>query len=346
MGERTMMDYEPMRTMFYRKCVELEPWDDHEYLDLFRFQSTYNPVYRSYCDYLNVNVDNVSRLEDIPFLPVSVFKNHIVKTGNWMEERVFRSSGTTGQSPSCHFVRDLKFYHRCAVNSFSCFYGNPGEYVWFGLLPSYLERADSSLVEMVRYFMSLGAQKNGFYLDQMEQLTNDLIKAGASSQKIVVIGVSFALLDWAESKSLGLPDQMILMETGGMKGRKAELTREALHEKLKTSFGLDRIHSEYGMTEMMHQCYARENGHFLCPTPVKILRRELHDPLTVHRTPGPGVLNLIDPGNVDTCAFIAVEDLVQIRSDGKFELLGRTDDSELRGCNLMYTGTENQFSEQ
>lgn len=341
-----MMDYELSRSLFYRKCAELEPWVDREYLDLFRFQYTYNPVYRSYCEFLNVKVDNVLRLEDIPFLPVSVFKNHMVKTGNWKEERVFRSSGTTGQLPSCHFVRDLNFYHCCAVNSFSCFYGSPGEYSWFGLLPSYLERADSSLVEMVRFFMSLGSQKKGFYLDQMEQLTNDLIEAGAAGKKNVVIGVSFALLDWAEEKSLALPDQMILMETGGMKGRKAELTREALHDRLKRSFGLDRIHSEYGMTEMMHQCYAQENGYFLCPPPVKILRRELHDPLTVHRTPGTGVLNLIDPGNVDTCAFLAVDDLVQIRIDGRFEVLGRTDDSEMRGCNLMYTGSGNQFSEQ
>ncbi len=307
-------------------------------LEVFRFQARHNPVYAEFIRLLGRAPERVETLESIPFLPIQSFKKYAIKTGQWPDGLVFTSSGTTGQTPSRHHVRDPQWYERLAVNAFERLYGPLREWVVLGLLPSYLERSGSSLIFMVQRFMERsGHPLNGFYLHDYERLQRTLQHELAGRERVLLLGVSFALLDFAEKHPMPLPG-VTLMETGGMKGRRRELTRPELHAILKRAFQLQAVHSEYGMTELLSQAYAPAEGRFLPAPTMRVLVREINDPFA-YRPPGrTGVLHIIDLGNLDSCAFIATEDLGIRHPDGSFQVLGRLDGSDLRGCNLMVEG--------
>lgn len=307
-------------------------------LEAFRMQYQNNTLYRQYAQLLNRHPGNVSQVEDIPFLPISFFKTGKVSTmfpgENRQEETVFESSGTTGLTTSRHYVPDMALYERSFGAGFRRFYGEPGEWCILGLLPSYLERNNSSLVYMVnRLMQQSGHPLNGFFLNEWEVLHNRLVQLEAQRQPTLLIGVSFALLDFSAQFPMPLKHTQV-METGGMKGRKKELTREELHALLCERFGLAHIHSEYGMTELLSQAYAQERGLF---TPAPTLRawvREQDDPLTV-KASGRGALNLVDLANIHSCCFIATEDAGRVYADGRFEVLGRLDNADARGCSML-----------
>lgn len=328
--------YESQRKNLVTRLADSAPWLWEDYLRLFQFQYTYNPLYRSFCDLLHCRPEGVGSLVDIPFMPISFFKHHTVKTGDWNTALLFKSSGTTGQLRSVHHLRDESIYHQSCLRSMDSI-GSPADWTWLGLLPSYIENGDSSLVEMVRYFTTLSHRAHGFFLYDFKALHERLKEAMDDQESVVLIGVSYALLDFADRYPIRLGANVRIMETGGMKGRGEELTRTQLHKRLIEAFKLKSIMSEYGMTEMMHQCYAIENGLFIAPEPVKILARDINDPLSITLGEGSGLLNVVDPGNLDTCSFIATDDLVHIHPDQSFEILGRSDNSEMRGCNLLYS---------
>lgn len=304
-------------------------------LELFRLQYARNKVYKSFVDALSVRPEDVQDVTCIPFLPVSFFKSHDVVTGDKAPgATVFYSSATTSDTPSRHIVNDIALYDANLLKGFRQFYGNPQEYVFLGLLPSYLQRNGSSLVYMVQKLMEhSGKEMNGFYLDEHEQLYNVLNSLEAVGQKYLLVGVTFGLLDFAERYSMKLQNG-IVMETGGMKGRRQEMTRGEVHETLKKSLGVQRVHSEYGMTELLSQAYAVQDGIFQPSSTMKLLVREQNDPLELNSA-GTGNLNIIDLANLHSCAFIATDDIGTVYEDGSFEVLGRTDHSALRGCNLM-----------
>ncbi|MFA5619634.1 MAG: acyl transferase [Weeksellaceae bacterium] len=302
-------------------------------LKVFRYQAEYNPVYKEFLHYLNLNVSTIRSVEQIPFLPIRFFKSFDIVTGNAVPEVVFTSSGTTGAQPSRHVVSDLRFYHESLARSFRYFYGNLQDYTIFALLPSYLERQGSSLIDMVEFWLKTSG-KGGFYLYNHEELCRDLLEHEKTGNKAILIGVSFALLDFVENFKLNLKNT-IVMETGGMKGRKKEITREELHQKLKTGLGVKRIHSEYGMTELLSQAYSKGDLKFRTPQWMKILIRDTEDPLTILPSEKTGGINVIDLANLNSCSFIATEDLGRKFDDGSFEILGRFDHSDVRGCNLM-----------
>jgi phenylacetate-coenzyme A ligase PaaK-like adenylate-forming protein len=317
-------------------------------LDIFQYQYNGNPLYQEFCHALNRNTENVRTLAEIPFLPISFFKSHQVKTGEWEAETWFESSGTTGTVNSSHQVRSLDLYRKSFLTTFRKFFGAPSEWCIIGLLPAYLERQHSSLVVMVDELIRLsGHEKSGFYLYDYAGLKDSLEYLERSGQKTLLIGVSFALLDLAEKFPIELR-HTVIMETGGMKGRRREMTREELHAKLTNAFGVPVIHSEYGMTELFSQAYTLENGLFYPPSWMKILLREEDDPLKIidleNREPHPsggtrrvrqGVITIIDLANIDSCSFIATDDVGRIHSDGGFEVLGRIDTADIRGCSLM-----------
>lgn len=304
-------------------------------LRIFRFQYDDNPVYREFCTLLQRTPTEVTTLSDIPFLPVEFFKTHRVITGYSPVEGVFASSGTTGSTPAKHYVTDLSYYRKSYLDGFRYFYGADETYRILALLPSYLERKDASLVYMVKGLMdNAAAPGSGFYLTNTEALKKDLAAFEAKGLPVLLIGVSFALLDLAKSHSFRLK-HTIIMETGGMKGRRRELIREELHRELCRGFGVEKIHSEYGMTELLSQAYSKGDGLFRCPPWMKVLSREPEDPLQGQLYGKTGGLNIIDLANVNSCAFIATRDMGKVYEDGRFEVLGRFDHSEVRGCNLM-----------
>lgn len=307
-------------------------------LDVFRFQATHNPLYQRYLELIHVDTRAVSCLREIPFLPIQFFKTYDIKTGVWEPETVFTSSGTTGQQPSRHFVRNTAMYLRNAVSGFEQFYGPVEDYCFLALLPSYLERSGSSLVAMADHFIQRSRHSDsGFFLHNLDDLVALLRKyeaAGSSAPPTVLLGVSFALLDLAERASFNLPG-LIVMETGGMKGRRVEPTRRQLHEVLQKAFNTPAIHSEYGMTELLSQAYSKGNGVFSPSATLRVLTREVTDPLTPQKAGKTGGINVIDLANLDSCAFLATEDLGRYFDDGTFEILGRFDNSDVRGCNLM-----------
>jgi phenylacetate-coenzyme A ligase PaaK-like adenylate-forming protein len=311
-------------------------------LETFRFQCSGNPVYHRYAEALGVLPGDVKILMDIPFLPVSLFKTHAVCTGAFDPEVVFESSGTTGTVPSRHLVRSLALYRQSFTRGFRLFYGEPGDWCVIGLLPSYLERSHSSLVVMVDELIRLsGHPDSGFYLYQYDALRSVLQRLETSGQKTLLIGVSFALLDLAEQFPMNLR-HTIVMETGGMKGRKEEMTREALNERLCAGLGVDRIHSEYGMTELLSQAYSAGKGLFRCPPWMRIMLRSEDDPFCYTDVDGlpltQGLISVIDLANRYSCAFIATDDLGRMHADGSFAVLGRTDHSDVRGCSLLVSG--------
>lgn len=305
-----------------------------EALDIFNYQLNNNAVYRDFVQALGIRTQDVREVKDIPFLPVRFFKTHPVVTGDFSPEAVFESSGTTGMVSSRHMVRDVKLYEESFSRGFSVFYGDITDYCVIGLLPSYLERGHSSLVYMVdRLISQSGNPESGFYLDEYAKLASVLQSLEERGQPVLLIGVSFALLDFAELYPMTLK-HTIIMETGGMKGRRKELIRQELHAILKSAFNQSSIHSEYGMTELLSQAYSKGDGVYRCPPWMKVLLRDDEDPLHVMYT-GTGVVNVIDLTNIHSCSFIATDDAGKVYSDGSFEILGRTDGSDMRGCSLL-----------
>ena len=305
-------------------------------LEIFNYQYDNNNIYHDFINSLGKDRSKIKTLYDIPFLPVEFFRNHKVITGDLPVEKIFESSGTTGTTPGKHFVIDLSLYEDSFLRSFIQFYGQPEEYLVAALLPSYTEREGSSLVYMVDNLIQRSKNPHsGFYKNNIEDIVPAIKKAKEEKQKILLIGVSFALLDMAENKPPDLSG-VIVMETGGMKGRRIELTRPELHSILKEKFNAFSIHSEYGMTELLSQAYSKGDGIFYCPPWIKIIIRDPLDPLTLYTEPGrTGGINIIDLANINSCSFIATGDLGKIHEDGGFEVLGRFDNSDIRGCNLL-----------
>jgi hypothetical protein len=304
-------------------------------LELFNYQYNNNDMYRLFVQALNIAPASVSSIQKIPFLPISFFRTHkIVTDTHTATPLVFESSGTTGEATSRHYVYDVRLYEEAMLNGFREFYGSPSGYAIIGLLPSYLERKTSSLVHMANVLMEKsGHPENGFYLDEFGKLYEVLQKLEAAKQPAILLGVTFALLDFAEAYPMPL-NNTIVMETGGMKGRRTEWTRMQVHEYLQAQWGVKQVHAEYGMTELLSQAYAKKDGLFKCIPSMRVMVRDMNDPLDVS-TKGTGCLNIIDLANVHSCAFIATDDIGTIHGNGVFEVLGRADYSALRGCNLM-----------
>ncbi len=308
-------------------------------LAVFRYQAARNPLYARFLHLIGRDAARICSLEEIPFLPIHLFKRHWVKSGRWKPQDVFFSSGTTGQQPSRHAVRDRTFYLENARRGFAQFYGDPSEWCILALLPSYLERQGSSLVTMIDYFIRQSRHpQSGFFLKSDDALVRALEECRRQNVPTLLIGVSFALLDFAERSPMPLSGAVV-METGGMKGRRAELTCEALHEILCRAFQLSGVHSEYGMTELFSQAYSRpvsgQPARFWPAATLRAAAVEVEDPLVRAAVGRSGVLCFIDLANLDTCSFIATEDLGRVHADGSFEVLGRLDAAEWRGCNLM-----------
>ena len=304
-------------------------------LRIFNYQFENNSVYRSFCDLLYKHPSDVKSIEEIPFLPIQFFKSHEVISSTESPKITFSSSGTTGSITSKHIVTDLELYESSFRKAFELFYGDISSYTVLALLPSYLEREGSSLIYMVNDLIQKSNNpESGFYLNNLADLSEKLTALDASGQKVLLIGVSFALLDLVESEKFNLQNTVI-METGGMKGRRKEVTRKELHQTLTEGFGVDLIHSEYGMTELLSQGYSKGNGIFETPPWMKILIRDTEDPFTILGAEKTGGLNVIDLANINSCSFIATQDLGKVYPDHSFEVLGRFDKSAIRGCNLM-----------
>ncbi|MDD7915437.1 acyl transferase [Polaribacter ponticola] len=304
-------------------------------IETFKYQFKNNKVYRSFCDLLYIHPSDVSKVEEIPFLPIQFFKSKKVVSSLDEIQEIFTSSGTTGSITSKHFVTDIEVYKESYLKGFAHFYGNIEEYVVLALLPNYLERKGSSLVFMVDDLIRKSNNlESGFYLDNLEELAKKLIELDKNGQKTLLIGVSFALLDLIEMKQFSLKNT-IIMETGGMKGRRKELVREELHAVLQNRFGVKEIHSEYGMTELLSQGYSKGNGVFETPPWMKILTRDTEDALTINPIGKNGGINVIDLANYNSCSFIATQDLGKVHKNCTFEIIGRFDNSDIRGCNLM-----------
>ncbi|WP_298754355.1 acyl transferase [uncultured Psychroserpens sp.] len=304
-------------------------------LDIFKFQFENNPVYRSFCDLLYTHPSDVKQIEDIPFLPIQFFKSHHILSSKAQIQDVFSSSGTTGSKTSKHYVTDLSIYEQSFRKGFEEFYGSIKDYVILALLPNYLERKGSSLIYMVNDMIQHSNHpESGFYLNNINDLKQQLITLDAQGKKILLIGVSFALLDVVEQYQFQLKNT-IVMETGGMKGRRKELVRDELHALLKSGFGVSEIHSEYGMTELLSQAYSLGNGRFKCPNWMRVLTRDPEDALTLQNINKTGGINIIDLANINSCSFIATQDLGRTYKDRSFEIIGRFDSSDIRGCNLM-----------
>lgn len=305
-------------------------------LEVFQYQYQYNAFYRQYCSLLGKDLSKIHQISDIPFLPIQFFKNNIIKTGDWEEEFIFTSSGTTGMTTSQHFVRELDFYTQITLQGFESFYGSIEQFCVLGLLPSYLERTGSSLITMADDFIKRSKYpQSGFFLYDYDKLKEVLLKNKSERIPTLLIGVSFALLDFVERFNIHFPE-LIIMETGGMKGRRKEMIRAELHDTLKKGFNVPVIHSEYGMTELLSQGYSKGQGIYQATSTLKILIRDMNDPLSIMPPSGRlGVVNIIDLANVDTCSFIATDDLGRAYPNNTFEILGRLDNSDIRGCNLM-----------
>jgi len=304
-------------------------------LKVFRFQYDNNSVYREFCQFLNVEKQQVKSIEQIPFLPIQFFKSHEVLSSQEKIQETFTSSGTTGMATSRHLVTDISLYEESYRKGFSQFYGNIENYAVLALLPSYLDREGSSLIYMVDDLIKLSNHpESGFYLNNYDELIQKLLELDAAGENIILIGVTYALLDLIEKQNFQLKNT-IIMETGGMKGKRKEMIREELHELLCKGFGVEAIHSEYGMTELLSQAYSLGNGVFECPNWMQILIRDTEDALSYVGNGKTGGINVIDLANINSCSFIATQDLGKKQPNNSFEVLGRFDNSDIRGCNLM-----------
>ncbi len=301
-------------------------------LELFQYQAQHNFLYKEYLKNLNIVPSDVQSVDKIPFLPIEFFKSYKVKTAEWEVEKEFLSSGTTGQERSTHLIRDLSFYHDLSVRGFEQFYGSLENFVIVALLPSYQDQQNSSLISMVDHFISLtNNPKSGYVtVDDIKDRLKDIC---TTKNKVLLIGVSYALLDVCDINFECT--RLIVMETGGMKGRKKEITRAELHRSLKSKFNVEHIHSEYGMTELLSQAYAKGNGVFQCPPWMGVMVRDLNDPFKILDEGQTGGLNIIDLANIHTCSFIETKDIGLKGSNNSFKVLGRFDNSDIRGCNLL-----------
>lgn len=313
--------------------------DDQDFLkcslDVFNFQYCNNLTYRKFVDGCKISPAEVDSLIKIPFLPIDFYRSLVVKTNDFLEEKVFTSSGTTGELVSKHFVRDLSVYENSFLLSFEKFYGIPEKYVFLALLPSYLERTGSSLIYMIDKLINLsGESRSGFFLYDHEKLRNLLLELKKEEKNVILIGVTYALLDFAKEYQMDFPE-LIVMETGGMKGKRKEMVRDEVHQILMPAFNVGSIHSEYGMTELLSQAYSKDNGVFNCPQWMKVLIRDMYDPFQYCKVGATGGINVIDLANLDSCSFIATQDLGKASGEYSFEIVGRYDTSDIRGCNLM-----------
>ncbi len=311
------------------RIFDINPITEQKVIDeVYQFQYQNNEVYRKWCDNFKYAQNS------IPFLPISFLKSHEIKTTLFQPEKIFESSGTSKTNISKHFIKDLNIYKKSFVNTFNQFYGKVDDYCIIGLLPSYLERSNSSLVFMVDELIRLSQhQQSGFYLNQYQNLANTLTELNKLNQKVLLIGVTYALLDFAEQFPIKLSNT-IIMETGGMKGRKKEITKSEVHQFIRNGFGVSNVHSEYGMTELLSQAYSEQNDRYYCPPWMKVYVRSEEDPFDINRV-GKGVINIIDLANLFSAAFIATDDVGEVFEDGSFTIYGRLDDSDLRGCSLM-----------
>jgi len=304
-------------------------------IQIFGYQYKNNTTYKTYTNNLGVSISEIKHYKQIPFLPVDFFKSHKILSTKKKTEIVFKSSGTTGMTRSNHYIADLKIYEKSFTETFKLFYGNPEDYVFLALLPSYSEQGNSSLIYMVEKLMQKSGKKdNGFYLYNHGDLADKLVKLEKQRKKTILFGVSFALLDFFEKYHLDL-NHTTIIETGGMKGRKKEIIREELHRIIKEATGLKQIHSEYGMTELLSQAYAKDENKYTSPPWMKILIRDANDPFSYLKNGQSGGINIIDLANIYSCSFIETKDLGKLHPDNSFEILGRFDNSDIRGCNLM-----------
>jgi len=305
-------------------------------LEIFYFQAKKNAVYKEYMCRLKVNPSKIQSISEIPFLPGEFFKNHKVYSSLLKPEAVFESSGTTGAATAKHYIARTGLYEMSFTKCFSLFYGDYADICILALLPSYLERQNSSLVYMMNYFISNNRHPDsGFYLDDLDSLSKVLYARTEDRYPTLLFGVSFALLDMSEKFPVSLTDNIIVMETGGMKGRRDEITRSELHDYLKNTLHTDRIHSEYGMTELLSQAYSKGEGKFQPPPWMKVFCRDVYDPLSFVESGHTGGINIIDLANIYSCSFIETSDLGKVWQDGRFEVAGRFDRSDIRGCNLL-----------
>lgn len=322
--------------LFKQQLFKLQHTDFEAYaLQLFRYQAQHNPVYRQYLELLDTPVSSIQSIHQIPFLPIALFKQHQVLTIQQKPTHIFTSSGTTGSISSRHPIIDINLYHQSFSHAFRYFYGDPKQYCLLALLPAYLERKGSSLVYMAHHLIQQTQHPDSdFYLYNYKTLIEKLKTLEAKQQPSILLGVSFALWDLAEQYAMPLK-HTIVMETGGMKGRRKEIVREALHDIYKAAFGVSAIHSEYGMTELLSQAYSKGDGIFQCPPWMKVLTRDITDPFSDVAHGATGAINVIDLANIYSCAFIATQDMGKVFNDGSFSVLGRMDHSDTRGCNLM-----------
>lgn len=303
-------------------------------LEVFKFQYNQNRTYRSFCNHLKIKVEQVDTVKKIPFLPIQLFKYHTILADGMQAKCSFKSSGTSGQEHSWHHVAKINLYRESFTKAFESYFGNPENFAILALLPSYQEQGNSSLVFMVQELIAMSKHpQSGFYLNQTEELITTLKQLEAAKQPTILFGVSYALLDLIEKHDLSCQYTKIV-ETGGMKGRRKELVKTELHQKLRSGFGTDQIYSEYGMTELLSQAYANSPQTFLTPPWMKVLIRDTEDALRIINNRSGGI-NIIDLANLYSCAFIATQDLGKLNKDGSFEILGRFDESDIRGCNLM-----------
>ncbi len=319
---------------FVNKIFQVESNFEAAAKELFVYQYKQNIVYNNWCNCLHIDAGSITSSSKIPFLPISFFKTNKVLSGSDAYELFFESSGTTQSNKSRHYIKDINIYVHSFTKGFELFYGDVKEWCIIGLLPSYLQQQHSSLVKMVDELIKLtGNSQSGFYLDEYEKLFTVLQQLEQNHQKTLLIGVTYALLDFAEQFPMQL-SSTIVMETGGMKGRRKELTRNEVHDILKEQFKINNVHSEYGMSELLSQAYAKANGIFYCPPWMKVFVRDEDDPLLV-KAKGKGALNIIDLANANSCAFIATDDVGEVFEDGSFSVAGRLDGSDIRGCSLM-----------
>lgn len=307
---------------------------EHKALEVFQFQAENNPVYRDFIKNLRIHPKKVNSIADIPFLPISFFKSHEILTGKQLAQIYFTSSGTTGSTTSRHPVAGVSVYEQSFRTGFETFYGPISDYTLLALLPNYSEREGSSLIYMMDDLMQQAQPDSGYYLYNHQELAQKLQQLKLTGKKVILIGVTYALLDFIENHQIQYPE-LIVMETGGMKGKRREMVREELHEILCKGFGVSDIHSEYGMTELLSQAYSKGKGIFDCPPWMGVYIRDTNDPFQILEADRTGGINIIDLANIHSCSFIATQDLGRKNTDGSFEVLGRFDHSDIRGCNLM-----------
>ena len=321
----------------FEKIFDIQNHSDfkNQCLDIYHFQYQNNKVYQNYCNMICENPINVNEINKIPFLPISFFKTKKILSVDKFE-KVFYSSGTTTKSRSKHFISDLKLYQQSFINNFRLNYGNINQYTIIALLPNYYENKHSSLIYMVEKLIKLtNSNESGFYLNDYSKLSKKLIELDLKSErKTILIGVPYALLDLIDFNEFQL-NNTIIMETGGMKGKRKEMVRKELHEKLKSGFGVNKIHSEYGMTELLSQAYSKGDGIFKTPLWMKVFIRDINDAQNLDFNKKSGAINIIDLANYNSCSFVATDDMGKLINENEFEVIGRIDNSDMRGCNLL-----------